>query len=553
MPYTYEPFYWYNSDSKLFTGRDYLGDSPDLIHRAQAIADAAEAQLGIKGFSEKFLSNISKGWYSFASPIWTSYGNDRGLPISCFGSFIDDSMESIMSTVAEVGMMSKYGGGTSAYFGNLRARGAKINSSGGTSFGAVHFMQLFETVIQVVSQSNVRRGQFAAYLPIDHADIGEFLKMRHHSSKIHDLSFGVTVTDDWMQLMIDGDKDKQSTWAAVIQKRVESGYPYIFFSDTVNNAAPDAYKDNLRKIWASNLCSEIALSASSDESFVCNLSSMNLLHYEEWKDTDAVEILTFFLDAVMSEFISKSAKLPFMEKAHKFATNQRALGIGTLGYHSFLQSKMIGPESLEAKMWNSEMHRTISEKSLAASKKLASMFGEPPALVGYGRRNMTLMAIAPTTSSSFILGQVSPGIEFLTANYFVKKLAKGNFTYKNPYLKQVLASYNKDNINVWKSILINGGSVQHLEFLSEQEKDVFKTFGEISQYEVILQAGQRQKYIDQGQSLNLMIHPATSLKEINALIIHAWKSKVKALYYHLGTNPSQELGRSLMKCESCSG
>lgn len=300
-------------------------------------------------------------------------------------------------------------------------------------------------------------------------------------------------------------------------------------------------------------CSEIMLSASEDESFVCNLSSMNLLHYEEWKDTDAVELLTFFLDAVMTEFIRKSEKLQFMEKAHKFAKNQRALGIGTLGYHSFLQSKMIAPESLEAKMWNAEMHRTISEQSLAASKKLATMFGEPEALKGYGRRNMTLMAIAPTTSSSFILGQVSPGIEFLTSNYFVKKLAKGNFTYKNPYLTEVLKTYGQNGRDVWKSILIADGSVQHLGFLSDHEKDVFKTFGEISQLEVVTQAGQRQKYIDQGQSLNVMIHPKTPLKEINAILIHGWRSGVKTFYYHLGTNPAQELGRSLMKCESCSG
>lgn len=268
MPRTYEPFYWYNSDSKLFTGRDYLGDSPDLIHRARAIAQTAANELGIDDFFERFLENISKGWYSFASPVWTAYGNDRGLPISCFGSFIPDSMEGIMSTLAEVGMMSKHGGGTSAYFGALRGRGSSINSSGGTSFGAVHFMQLFETIIQVVSQSNVRRGQFAAYLPIDHPDVLEFLKLRHHSSKIHDLSFGITVTDQWMEEMIAGDKDKKKIWAAVIQKRVESGYPYIFFTDTINNSAPDAYKDNLRRIWASNLClvgeTSIEISKSND-------------------------------------------------------------------------------------------------------------------------------------------------------------------------------------------------------------------------------------------------------------------------------------------------
>jgi ribonucleoside-diphosphate reductase alpha chain len=308
------------------------------------------------------------------------------------------------------------------------------------------------------------------------------------------MSFGVTITDKWMREMVDGDKDKRKIWAKVIQKRFESGYPYIMWSDTVNKNKPQVYKDNRMKIYASNLCSEICLSTNVAESFVCDLSSMNLLHYDEWKESDAVETLVAFLDAVMSEFIEKAEKVNYLYRAVEFAKNQRALGIGVLGWHSYLQSKSIAFESLDAKMLTSEIYSFIQKQANVGTNYLAHKLGEPPLLEGYGRRNVTTMAIAPTTSSSFILGQVSPSIEPLNSNYFVKDLAKGKFTYKNPYLKEVLKKHGNDNADVWKSILVTGGSVQHLMFLSDHEKDVFKTFGEISQKEVIIQAGIRQKF-----------------------------------------------------------
>jgi ribonucleoside-diphosphate reductase alpha chain len=280
---------------------------------------------------------------------------------------------------------------------------------------------------------------------------------------------------------------------------------------------------------------------------------MNLLHYDEWKDTDAVEVLTYFLDAVMTEFINKAELIPFMKRPLHFAKTQRALGIGVLGWHSYLQSKMIPFESFEANMVNIEIHKLIKKKSQAASKEMAEIYGEPSLLDGYGMRNVTTMAIAPTTSSSFILGQVSPSIEPLNSNYFVKDLAKGKFTYKNPYLEEVLEGYNKNNKTTWKSILVKGGSVQHLDFLTDEEKSVFKTFGEISQKDIIIQAASRQKHIDQSQSLNLMIHPSTPPRDINKLLIEAWELGVKTLYYHRGTNPAQELSRNLLTCSSCEG
>ena len=543
-------YYWLNEDSRLFLERGYLQPNQTPEQRVRQIAEAAEGILRIDGFANKFEDYMAKGWYSLSSPIWANFGIQRGLPISCFGSYVADKLECILEKTSEAGMMTKMGGGTSAYFGALRARGSEI-STGGKSSGPVHFMEMYETVTNVVSQSNVRRGSFAAYLPIEHPDILEFLQIRSEGHPIQNLSIGVTVTDEWMKSMIGGDENKRKIWGKVIQKRFESGYPYIMFSDTVNNNAPQVYKDKNKKIYASNLCSEIALSANEDESFVCNLSSMNLLHYEQWKDTDAPEVLTYFLDAVMTEFIRKVAGLPFMQAPYKFAVQQRALGIGVLGWHSFLQSKMIPFESFEAKMLNVQIHKLLRDKTQAASRKMAIEYGEPELLRGYSLRNVTTLAIAPTTSSSFILGQVSPSIEPLNSNYFVKDLSKGKFTYKNPYLEAVLEAHGKNDKATWQTILLKGGSVQHLEFLSANEKEVFKTFGEISQKEIVIQASARQKFIDQSQSINLMVHPKTSPKDVNQLLIFAWEQGVKSLYYQRGTNPAQELGRNLLQCVSC--
>ncbi|NBU48436.1 MAG: ribonucleotide-diphosphate reductase subunit alpha, partial [Flavobacteriales bacterium] len=356
--------------------------------------------------------------------------------------YCDDKMESILSKVAEVGTMSKMGGGTSGYFGDLRERGAKI-SVGGESSGPVHFMELFSTIADVVSQGSARRGSFAAYLPVEHPDIEEFLQIRSVGHAIQNMSIGVTITDKWMQEMIDGNKINRKIWGLIIKKRFETGYPYIQFTDTVNNNAPKVYKDKGLKINNSNLCSEIELSNSPDESFVCVLSSINLLHWDEIKETDAVETMVYFLDAVNEEFVKKTDGVKFMEAAHKFAKNQRALGVGVLGWHSYLQSKMIAFESMEAKFINNSIFKTIKEKSDKATEELAKIFGEPDLLKGYGRRNVTTLAVAPTTSSSFILGQVSQSIEPLNSNYFVNKLAKGSFTYKNPYLKNLLKEKGK--------------------------------------------------------------------------------------------------------------
>lgn len=548
-----EEIYWLNTKSRKFLERDYLSEGETPEQRIFEIAKRAEELLNISGFSDKFINYMHRGFYSLSTPIWCNFGKKRGLPISCFGSYIEDTLESICGDkAAEVSMMTKAGGGTSGFFGDIRARGSKI-SSGGTSTGAVHFMEIYNTIMNVVSQGSVRRGSFAAYLPIDHGDIEEFLKIRSEGNSIQEMSIGVTIPDYWMKEMLAGDKQKRKIWGLVIKKRFETGYPYLFFSDTVNNAAPQIYKDTNRKINAGNLCNEICLSSSANESFVCDLSSINLFKWDEIKETDAIETLVFLLDAVMTEFIEKTEGSKYLSAARNFAINQRALGLGVLGFHDYFQSKMISLESMEAKMINGEIFQTIRDRCNTATEQLADLFGKAPIYEDSkeNRRNVTTCAIAPTTSSSFILGQVSPSIEPHNSNYYVKDLAKGKFTYKNPQLKELLKQKGENTPETWKSILNHGGSVQHLEFLTEEEKNVFKTFGEISQKELVILAAQRQKYIDQGQSLNLMIPPNTKPKEVSDLLIFGWENKIKGFYYQRSANPAQELARSILTCSSC--
>jgi len=543
-------WWWANEDSRLFLSRGYIDGNMTVEERVREIAKEAERILDLKGFADKFYHYMSRGYYSLSSPVWSNFGTKKGLPISCNGVWIDDSVESILEKVAEVGMQTKMGAGTSAYIGAIRPRGSKINS-GGKADGPVHYANMFETTVDVISQGNVRRGSMAVYLDVESPDIMEFLEIREVGSAIQNLSIGVSVGDKWMQEMIEGDTDKRTIWARILRKRKETGYPYIFFKDTVNNNKPQVLKDKDRTIWASNLCSEIALPSNDDESFVCNLASMNALTFDEWQHTDAVETMIYFLDAVMEEYIMKLEGNKFMQSSYNFAKRWRALGLGILGWHSYLQSKMIAFESFAAQMETVKLAKFIDDHSMAATKELAEEYGEPEGMLGYGQRNLTRCAVAPTTSSSFILGQVSPSIEPLASNYFTKDLAKGKFTYKNPFLKALLEEKGKDDFETWETILKRGGSVQHLEFLTQDEKDVFKTFGEITPLTIVQQAAVRQKYVDQAQSLNLMIHPDVSPKDVNALIIEGWRLGVKTFYYQRSANPAQELVRDILNCSVC--
>lgn len=545
-------YIWLNENSQRFLEMDYLLPGQTVDQRVDIICNHAEKILGKPGWAARFKKNVQKGWYSFSSPVWTNFGTTRGMAISCFGSMIDDSMKSILQAHYETGMMSKYGGGTSGYFGNIRGRGSEIKDNG-TSNGSVNFMKLFETMINVVSQGSSRRGQFAAYQHIDHVDIMEFLTIRSDGHFIQNMSTGVCVTDDFMDRMISGNQRAREVWAAVLSSRAKTGYPYIFWVDSANRNAPDVYRDKGMKITHSNLCVEISLPDSCDESFVCDLGAMNIRYFDSWENTDAVELMIQFLDAVMTDFIDLAKDKSGMERAVRFAERHRALGLGWLGWHDYLQYKMIPFETLRAKQWNVEIAQTIQRQALAASKSLADEYGEPELLKGYGRRNTTVTAIMPTKSSSFILGQTSEGIEPHRSNFYIKDLQKGKFTVRNQQLAKVLAKRGEDRDSVWQSILNHGGSVQHLDCLLDVEKAVFKTFAEISPKEIIIQAAQRQKYICQSQSLNLLIDPGVPAKDVNALMIEAWRLGVKSLYYQISKNAAQQLSRSILTCSSCEG
>lgn len=545
-----ERLWWLNEESQQILNRGYLLKGETTKTAIERIAMAAAKRLYKPELCEAFVEMIEKGWMSLSSPIWANMGTERGLPISCFNVYVPDHIEGITHKLGEVIMQTKIGGGTSGYFGELRERGSAVTDNGKSS-GAVSFMKLFDTAMDTISQGGVRRGAFAAYLDIDHPDIKEFLEIKNIGNPIQNLFNGICVPDYWMQDMIDGDVEKRTIWAKVLESRQQKGLPYIFFSDNVNRNKPQVYKDKNMKINSSNLCSEIALPSNFDESFICCLSSMNLELYDEWKDTGAVKLAIYFLDAVLQEFIAKTEDNYYLASANRFAKRHRALGLGVMGWHSYLQKNNIPFEGMESKRLTTSIFKDISEKAEKASVELATIYGEPEVLKGYGIRNTTLMAIAPTTSSSAILGQASPGIEPFSSNYYKAGLSKGNFMRKNKYLKKLLIEKGMDNEDVWRSIMLNHGSIQHLNMLSEEEKSVFKTFKEISQLEIIQQASIRQKYIDQAQSLNLNIPANLPIKDVNTLMIEAWKLGVKTLYYQRSQSVSKEMIANMVTCVSC--
>lgn len=561
-----QPFYWVNEHTRNFLNRGYLSAGESVESRVRDIADHAEKLLDKPGFADKFYHYTSLGYYSLSSPVWSNFGKPRGFGVSCFGSTTTDSVPGILHSAAEIGAMSKVGGGTAIYEGNLRPRGSAI-SDNGESTGAVHFLELYQAITDVISQGSQRRGRTAAYLPIDHGDIEEFLNVATEGHPVQNMNTAVVVPEGWMDSMIDGDQKKRAIWAKVLKQRSQLGFPYVMFKDNANNETkPDVYRAKNLEINHSQLCSEIFLNTDADHSFVCVLSSMNLLHYDSWKDTDAVETLVYFLDAVVTDFLQdleayrdsddpdKRETFRLMERAYRFAKRERALGLGVLGWHSYLQSNRIAFESRKAAQINLDIAQTMEEKAYAASEQLAKEYGEPSLMKGFNRRNSALLAIAPTTSSAFILGQVSQSIEPLFSNYYIKDLAKAKVPVKNRYLEEVLEERGYNTAEVWNNIMNNDGSVFGLseEVLPRELKEVFKTFREINQEAIIDQAGTRQSYIDQGQSLNLMITNDLNPKEINQLHIRAWRLGIKSLYYQHSVNQSQEFARN-KTCVACEG
>ena len=543
-----EKLYWNNQESKDFLAKGYLLEGETTEMAIERIGNRVEHYHGSRrpGIGERVKHHIELGNFSLSSPVFANFGVDstvrKGLPISCFGNRVGDSIPDIKDSLDEAIMESYLGGGTSTYWGKVRGRGSSI-TGGSVSEGSFSFLPMFEEAIKTISQGGVRRGHMAFYQDISHPDVEEWLDIQSEGNPIQVMTYGICVSDEWLEKMKAGDDHKRELWAKVLDSREKRGLPYLFFTDNVNKNKPEVYKIKQRHIEASNLCTEIMLPYADDESFVCCLSSMNLENYDNWKDTDAVEAIVYLLDAVISEYIEKASQFADLYKTVNFSHRHRAIGIGALGWHSYLQKKSIPFDDIQSVFLTGDIFKDIQAQATKVSQDMVQVYGYDRPEIFDGTdiymRHATLTAIAPTKSSSFILGQTSAGIEPFESNYFVKDLAKGKTTYKNPYLTKVLEKYEKDTPETWNSILVNFGSVQHLDFLTQHERDVFKTFSEISQMTIIQQAHVRQNHLCQGQSINLKILPSTPVREINNLYLTAHELGIKSLYYQYSINAAQ--------------
>jgi ribonucleoside-diphosphate reductase alpha chain len=523
----------------LSRGYLYQGETPRGMY--ERVANQAAKLLDYSELSADIFEMLWRGFLGLATPVASNFGTSRGLPISCYSNHVSDSVPSIYSHLKESAALSQHGGGVGTYFGDIRPAGAPI-SSGGKSTGIVPWMRQFDQCASVVSQGGVRRGSFALYLPIDHPDLLEVLRTKDHSQgdprDFIDSNIAVTVTDEWAESLLAGDLEKKKIFGEVLKMRLVSGSPYIIFIDNANRANPECYTQRGLGVKLSNLCSEIFLHTDENHTFVCVLSSLNLARWEEWKDwkgpstgKSAPELAVYLLDAVVEEFCHKAERITSMGRAVRFARKSRALGLGTMGLHALYQSKTLPFSSDRARELNYEAHKFIKEKALKASRDMAVTYGEPEWCQGTGLRHTHLMAIAPTKSNSVICGAGSEGIEPIDANYYAAKQAKGTFVRKNKYLVEHLIKIEQNTDKTWESILEFRGSVQHLPFLDDKAKNVFKTAREIDQFEIIRQALTRQEFVCQGQSINLFVDPEATPEYLFRLHLSAWKGGLKSLYY----------------------
>jgi ribonucleoside-diphosphate reductase alpha chain len=550
---------WMNYEGYKTIARGYLlpNETPKQMYQRAAKA-AAKYQKNSQMWEEKFFDYMWKNWLCLATPVLSNMGAGRGLPISCYSVHVEDSVDSIFHKNTELALLSKHGGGVGIYLGDVRCRGSAIKGNG-HSEGIVPWAKVYDTTTQVISQGNARRGAAAVYLDIEHGDIEEFLNIRRPIGDVNrrcmNLNHGVCITDEWMKSMLSGDKEKRLRWQDILKSRVETGEPYIFFSDNVNKGNPRCYTELGLKVKTSNICTEITLFTDPEHTFVCCLSSLNLSKYDEWKNTDLVETSVRYLDSVMEEFIVLTADKPGFESARRSAIKGRALGLGVLGWHSLLQEKGLEFDSFDAMKLNAEIFRTIRIRTDQATVELANEFGEPEWCVGSGRRNTHTIAIAPTVSNSAISGGVSAGIEPLAANILSIKSAKGTFFRKNPTLTKILQGLDKDTPEIWGSINTNGGSVQHLDFLDEHQKRVFLTARELNQHSIIKQAAQRQGFIDQSQSVNIFFPFNADPKYIHQVHIAAWELGLKTLYYLRteGVIKGDSIYKGADECVACGG
>jgi ribonucleoside-diphosphate reductase alpha chain len=498
------------------------------------VATAVSRRLEKPEMADKFFEYIWNGWLCLASPVLSNTGTDRGLPISCFGIDVADSIYDIGTKNLEMMLLAKHGGGVGIGINQIRPAGASITGNG-TSDGVVPFCKIYDSTILATNQGSVRRGAASVNLNIEHADFEEWLEIREPKGDVNRQSLNMhqcaVIGDKFMRKLSSGDKVARRKWSSLLQKRKATGEPYVMFKGNINKVNPPAYKDNALKVFMTNICSEIALHTDESHSFVCCLSSLNLAKYDEWKDTNLIYDSTFFLDGVMEEFIQRAKGLKGFENAVRSAVKGRAVGLGVLGWHTYLQEKHLPFEGLLAQHETRRIFSQIKIESERASMALANQYGEPLWCVGTGFRNTHLRAIAPTVSNSKLSGNISPGIEPWAANVFTEQSAKGTFIRKNPTLEKFLDKLGKNTSEVWEKILADGGSVQDVKELDDDAKEVFKTFKELNQLEIVNQAGIRQQYIDQSVSLNLAFPSQADPKFINKVHLEAWKKGLKTLYY----------------------
>ena len=550
---------WMDEISLSTISKGYLLPNETVRQAYRRVANASADRLKRPDLANKFFRYIWNGWIGLASPVISNMGTDRGLPISCYGIDTPDSIRGIGLTNAELMRLTSKGGGVGISVSRIRPRGDGITGNG-KSEGVVPWCKIYDSSIIATNQGNVRRGAASVNLDIEHPDIDEFLEIRRPKGDVNrqclNLHQCVVVDDPFMRKLESRDQDAMSLWAEILKSRMETGEPYVMFKDNVNKSNPVAYMMNNLDVTMTNICTEITLFTDEEHSFICCLSSLNLAKYDEWKDTDTVEMSTWFLDGVMQEFIDKSQGRDSLKRTHNHAKKGRALGLGVVGWHTFLQQKGMPFNSIASTAYTHNIFSDIKNKAEKASLDLAREYGEPVWCKGTGMRNTHLMAIAPTVSNSVILGGISAGIEPLPANIYTFNGAKGTFIRKNKVLEGILESKKENKNKWWDQMLADGGSAQNLpdNVLTPEEKELFLTFPEINQLELVRQAAIRQRYLDQTQSLNLSFDPSDSPKWINQVHMEAWKLGIKTLYY-LRTDSviKGDLGSRQADCISCDG
>ena len=550
---------WMDEISLATISKGYLLPGETVRSAYRRVANASADRLKKPELASKFFKYIWNGWIGLASPVISNMGTDRGLPISCFGIDTPDSIRGIGLTNAELMKLTASGGGVGISVSRIRPRGTRI-SGNGKSEGVVPWCKIYDSAIIATNQGNVRRGAASVNLDIEHPDIDEFLEIRRPKGDVNrqclNLHQCVVVGDDFMRKLEARDPEAMNRWAKILKARMETGEPYIMFKDNVNKNNPIAYRMHNLEVTMTNICSEITLFTDEEHSFICCLSSLNLAKWDEYKDTDCIQTAIWFLDGVMQEFIDKSNGRDSLKRTHNHARKGRALGLGIMGWHTFLQQKNLPFASIASTVHTRNIFNKIRMEAETASMNLASEYGEPLWCRGTGMRNTHLLAVAPTVSNSVICGGISAGIEPLPANVYTFNGAKGTFIRKNKVLEALLESKGQNKEKWWKQMLEDGGSVLGLpdNVLSADEKDIFLTFSETNQLELVKQAAERQKYIDQTQSLNLSFDPNDSPKWINQVHMEGWKLGVKTFYY-LRTDSviKGDLGSRQADCLSCDG